>query len=318
VDYHAPQNVAVDTYLHPWSVFSAELRQMWRLFGETSAPLAVAYSVGTAGIGTRQGEQGIRAYLADVDKLCERVTYDRRGKVHFSILADHGQSLQPCQRVSFRKVLTEAGFRVTKSLEKPNDVVVVSYGLITCALFHTDQPRAVASTLVEHPAVDLVMFRDGDGVAVQKRGPTAGTASTAIIQQQPGGFVYDTADGDPLGLGTIIDRLRAAGHVASDGTIADGPLLRATAGHEYPDPLHRVWSCFNGLVVKPADVIASLKPDACHGSKFFHFFVAPVASTHGSLRRRGSVTFLLTNALPIPLPDVLRVEDVLSRLGIAD
>ncbi|MBN2560831.1 MAG: hypothetical protein JXQ75_07870 [Phycisphaerae bacterium] len=320
VDYHAPQSVAVNTYLNPWSVFSAELREMHRLFSRstgltragsvTEAPLAVAYSVGAAGIGTRQGEKGIRAYLTEVEKLCERVTYDRRGKVRFSILADHGQSLRQCQRVSFEETLTNAGFRIGKSIKDPNDVVIISYGLVTCAQFHTDRPRAVAAALVRHPGVDLAMFREGNHVVVQN------AAAIATIRKRPGGFVYDTSDGDPLALAPILERLRAEGHITEDGAIADRPLLMATADHTYPDPLHRIWTCFDDLVEKPADLIVSLKPDACYGSKFFHFFVAPVASTHGGLDYLSSVTFLLTNATPGPPPSVLRSEDVLEALQV--
>jgi len=310
VDYHAPQNVAVNTYLSPWSVFSTELREMHRLFQETDAAVAVAYSVGTAGIGTREGEKGLRACLREIDKLCERITYDRRGKVRFSILADHGHTLEPCRRVSFRKMLAAAGFRVTKSLTAANDVVVVSFGIVTYAQLYTDRPRSVAAALVHHPAVDLALYREDDRVIAQN------ADGLATIQERPTGFVYDASNGDPLALAPIIDRLRAEGHVADDGTIADRPLLAATADHKYPDPLHRIWSSFNGLVVKPADVIVSLKPDACHGSKFFHFFVAPVASTHGSLDDLSSVTFLLTNARADVLPDILRVEDVLKALDV--
>ncbi len=310
VAYHAPQSVAVDTYLNPWAVFSTELGQMHRLFHKSEGPVAVAYSVGTAGIGTKEGEKGIRAYLKEVDKLCERVTYDRRGQVRFSILADHGQGLQHCRRVSFSKHLAEAGFRVSKSLREPNDIVIISYGLTTCAQFHTDRPRAAAEALIGHPDVDLALFREGEQVVVQS------ARGLATVSKRGKGYVYDLTGGDPLGLASIIEELRSTGQVAGDGTIVDRGLLWATADHQYPDPLHRIWTSFDGLVEKPADVIVSLVPDACHGSKFYHFFVAPVASTHGSLDRMSSLTFLLSNATPHPLPGVLRVDDVLEALQV--
>jgi hypothetical protein len=310
VDYLAPQSVAVGTYLNPWSVFSQELRGMHRLFQRSGGPAAVAYSVGTAGIGTREGEKGIQTYLREVDKLCERITYDRRGRVRFSILADHGQGLQRCRRVSFRKTLTEAGFQVTKALRGPKDIVIISYGLVTYAQFHTDRPRAAAEALVDHPAVDLALFREDQQVIVRS------ARASAVIRQCPDGYAYDMTGGDPLGLASIIEELRSTGQVAGDGTIADRGMLWASADHDYPDPLHRIWTSFDGLVEKPADLIVSLEPDACHGSKFYHFFVAPVASTHGALDRLSSVTFVLTNATSHPLPGVLRVEDVLEALQV--
>lgn len=309
VDYSAPQRVAVGTYLNPPSVFSQELRAMVRLFGATKADTAAAYSVGTAGLGTRGGEPAIRRYLLDIERLCERITYDRRGRVRFTITADHGQTLQRCQLANFEKSLRGAGFRCTKSLRGPNDVVIVAYGLITCAAFHTDRPEAVADVLVDHAAVDFVTYRQADSVVVRKRG------QQAMIQRGSGGYRYQTIEGDPLELSPIVAGLRAAGFLNDQDEIAARPLLEATATHRYPDALHRLWTCFDGLVRKQADVIASLKPEACHGSKFFHAFVGPVASTHGGLDYMGSVTFLLSNASPLAAPPVLRSEDVLEAIG---
>jgi hypothetical protein len=350
VDYSAPQDIAVRAYLDPWAAFSAELRAMDRLFRTTRQARAVAYSVGTAGIGTREGEAGIRRHLAEVEKLCERITYERRGRVRFSIMADHGHGLRACRRITLdsaledtsrdRKGAEDAAFRVAKSIHQPNDVVIVSYGLVTCAELYTDRPREVAAALVRHPDVDLAAFREGDRVVVQN------ATARAAIRRGPGGYVYERLNtgqplphgrgsesgrplphpdvhrdgsdqsGDPLELGPIIERLRAEGQVGEDGLIADRPLLEATATHKYPDALQRLWSCFDGEVRKPADVIVSLKPDACHGSAFFHFFVAPVASTHGSLEYLSSTTFLLTNATTEPLPAVLRPEDVMGVLHV--
>lgn len=303
MQYCAPQRMVVTAYLNPPAAFSTELRGMHRVFDETKTGRAMAYSVGTAGLGTRGGEQAIRDYLVEIDKLCERVTYDRRGKVRFTLLADHGHTLRACERVSFRKPLTEAGFRVGKSLERPNDVVPISYGLVNYAQFHTDRPGAVAAALLGHPAVDLAVFPAGDAIVVRK------VDQAALVRKAGDGFVYECEAGDPLELLPIIDGLRSAGHVGPDGEIADRPLLAATARHRYPDPLHRLWSCFHDLVDKPADVIVSLEPEYCHGSKMLHFFAAPVASTHGGLDYGSSVTFLMTNATNGPLPPVIRVDD---------
>ncbi|MFH1418802.1 MAG: hypothetical protein ABII12_11030 [Planctomycetota bacterium] len=309
VTYSAPQNVAVGTYLNPRSVFSRELRDMHRLFRETTELQASAYSVGSAGLGTRGGEAAIRAYLCEIEKLCERVTYDRAGRVRFTITADHGHGLQRCERVCFQSYLAEEGFRPRKSLSAPNDVVEISYGLVTYAQFHTNQPEKLANALARHEAVELAMFREGAAVMV------LGGEQRAAIRRGDAGYSYEMLQGDPLGLAEIVASLKAAGHVDAAGNIADRALFEATSTHKYPDPLHRIWCSFDDLVEKPADVIVSLKPGKCHGSKFFHFFVAPVASTHGSLDYLSSVTFLLTNATPSVLPDIMRSGDVLNALG---
>lgn len=309
VTWVAPQNIAIRTYLQPWTAFRYELREMDRLFSATTLPFASAYSVGSAGIGTREGEAGIRAYLAQVDRLCERVTFDRRGRVRFSITADHGHTLQPCRRITFKQVLEDAGFRIRKSIADPRDVVVVSYGLATSAQLYTDRTAEVAAAVLKHPDVDLVMYRSGDRVLI------CSSSGTAYVSRLGDGYDYEAADGDPLELLPLIRTLRQSGQVAANGKIDDRALLEATITHTYPDPLHRVWGYFEGTVQNPAEVVVSLKPHACHGSAFFYFFVQAVASTHGGLDREGSVTFLLSNAVAGSLPPVLRIEDVLSAIG---
>jgi len=309
IDYHAPQDVAVGVYLNPPSVFSRELRDIERLFATSRAAQASAYSVGTAGLGTRGSEPAIRAYLAQIDQVCEKLTYERRGKVRFTITADHGQTLQRCERVSFREALTQAGFSVVKRLRRPQDVVIVEYGLITCALLHTDRPEQVATVLAKHPAVDLAAYHEADAVVVC-RGD-----ETARVRKVGDGYLYTMQSGDPLELAGVVEDLRKTGRVSEVGVIDDAAFLAATATHRYPAALHRLWTCFNGLVQQQADVIVSLKPTACHGSKFFHFFVAPVASTHGGLDNRGSVAPLLTNAVSGELPSIVRCEDILGAVG---
>jgi hypothetical protein len=308
VDYHAPQNVAVATYLSPASVFSRELRDMHRLFATTDAQWAAGYSVGAAGIGTRGGEPAIRSFLAEIDRLCERITYNRRGRVRFTITADHGHGLKPCERVSFREALIDAGFHPKKTITGPDDVVIVSYGLVTYAQFFTDRPADVAETLRGHAAVDLAMYPTDEAVVVLN------ADGEATVRQEGNTFLYQPIEGDPLRLTGLLPPLPVDGSEQADAPLSERAVLEATAQREYPDPLRRIWLAFHGLVAKPADVIVSLKPGACHGSKFFHFFIAPVESTHGSLGRLSSATFLLTNAVEEPLPEVIRIEDVLDTV----
>lgn len=307
--YCAPQNIGINAYLNPPFVFSTELRGMYEASKTAGLGVAFEYSVGSAGLGTCGGEEAMRSYMLEIEKLCERITYERRGRVKLSVLADHGHTLRQARRVTFTEPLKAAGFRIANSIQGPNDVVPVHYGIVTYAQFHTDRAGAVADVLVKQPSVDLVTFREADHVVVLK--PNA----VATIRKRDGGFQYDMSRGDPLKLSEIMDALRAAGHVSADGTIADRPLFSATVTHRYPDPLHRLWSCFDDLVDKPADVIASLKPEYCHGSKFFHFFVDPIASTHGGFEYESSVTFMLTNANCEPLPAACRVDDVLDLIS---
>lgn len=293
-------------YLDPQAVFDHEVNRIVRTLRAIDAGEACAYSVGTAGLGTRGGREGIREYLRTVDRLCEQIIYERRGRVMLTLTADHGHNLVPNRRISFRKLLEAGGYQQAKSLGGPRDVAVVSYGLVTYAAFFTRDPAGVADRLLEHEDVEFACYPAGDGVVVCDR------TGRARITKRAAGFVYDSRQADPLKLAAIVERLRRDGKVSPDGEIDEESLFDATLDHDYPDPLARIWAAFHELVENPPDVIVNLRDGACYGSRFFHAMIGKVSSTHGSLNHMSSTTFVLTTLGE--LPTALRSRDVLPAL----
>jgi len=299
-----------NAYLTPTAVFDHEMRGIYRAFGKIRHGTAAGYAVGTAGLGTRGGRDAIIEYLRRVDRLCQQIVYERRGRVTISVLADHGQGLKRCKRVSFKDYLKDHGLVLGKRLKGPDDVVTVEYGLVTYAAFFTANRDKLAEALRRHEAVELVFCKNGSNVTVLDR------TGRAVITRIEQGYRYERIDGDPLKIGPIIERLRQQGKVTDDGVIDDRALLDATATHDYPDPLHRAWWAFNGATEVYADVIASLHNGYSHGGAFFDFMIGGAASTHGSIDRLSSTSFVLT--MRRPMPAVLRVEDVLGLLEDVD
>ena len=293
-------------YLDPQSVFDHELAGMSEVFRRTAAGQAFAYSVGTAGLGTRGGREAIRRYLLTIDRMCEQIVHERRGRVKLTLTADHGHNLTPCRLISIEDLLTRGGYRVGKSLRGDRDVVVVAYGLITVASLYTRDPDGVSTCLLASDDVDLAFYPAGEGIVVRSRG------GRALVRKDHDGWIYQASRGDPLQLTDVIDRLRAAGKVSPAGRIDDAALFCATVDHVYPDPLARVWEAFHGIVQQPPDLIISLRDGACHGSRFFHAMIGQVASTHGSLNRANSTTFLLTMLGEVP--PAARTRDVMAIL----
>ncbi|MFH0983396.1 MAG: hypothetical protein V2A79_17905 [Planctomycetota bacterium] len=301
--YHAPQSIGARAYLDPQGVFELELREMRAAFDRVGTGTASAYTVGTAGLGTRGGEHAIREYLKTIDRFCERLVYDRRGRVRITVTADHGHNLTRCERIGFTEHLARHGFRLTDALRGPQDVVTVRYGLVTFAQFFTSQPAAVAEALLIHPAVEVAVYPEGDRVMVLS------VDGRARIGRGEGGYTYVAERGDPLQIMPIIEALQEGGKVSADGVIDDAAFFAATLDHVYPDALQRVWSCFHGLMQKPPDVIVSLRDGYCHGLWMFEVCIGHVASTHGSLNAINSTTFVLSSAGP--LPEALRIDEVL-------
>ncbi|MDD4889784.1 MAG: hypothetical protein PHU85_07610 [Phycisphaerae bacterium] len=319
-----------DAYLHPTELFHDELAGMNRVFAKATGPgTVIAYTVGTAGMGTKFGEKGMRQYLAEIDRFCEQIVWQRRGRVSLTITADHGQNLLPGKRVTFVKFLEGKGWRVGKTLANDRDVIEPEYGLVTYAAFNTKSPARLAADLVQHPATDLVMYPDGGGIAVLKRRESDRNGKTAAIERAtirrvgsgPLGsagdrYIYERPkDGDPLDLHAIIEKMYQSRDRADD-SLPEPALFAATVNHTYPDPLRRIWFAFNGVVKNPADVLVSLKEEYHHSSSFFEFFIDR-ASTHGSLGRASSQTFVLTTRCPLPptapqdqLADLLGLDGV--------
>ncbi|MEW6198432.1 MAG: hypothetical protein AB1601_07195 [Planctomycetota bacterium] len=310
MDYRCSLWWDVKVYLDPQAVFDHELRGIADTLSGVESGRACAYSVGTAGLGTRGGRPAIEKYLEAIDRLCEQIVYERRGQVKITLTADHGHNLVPCRRVSFDDTLKAAGYRPASSLRDPQDVVTISYGLVTYAGLHTRDPAGVAACLVKHPDVEFVCHPADDTIIVMDQ------VGRARVRRTATGFAYDVQTGDPLKLAAIIAELHGAGKVAEDGSIDDAALFVATVEHEYPDPLRRLWEAFHRQALNPPDVIANLRDGACHGSRFFYAMVGTVASTHGSLNRMNSTAFALT--MLGELPPALRTKDLLPALEAAE
>jgi hypothetical protein len=307
LDYSCSLWLDAKSYLDPESLWRDELAGIHRTLRGRQRGLVRVYSVATAGLATRRGRDAIVDCLRTVDRLCERLTWERQGRVRFTIFADHGHDLIPAQELDLRPHLESGGYRASQRLENQRSVYIARFGLVSCAVLNAPDPQGVADALVTHPAVDLVIYPQpsarGERVIVVRRGQ-----ETAEIRRGVrGGYVYRSGQGDPLELDAIRIGLSEAGKVAADGTVSDRDWFEATAAHKYPDPLHRIWLAFHGLVQNPADVIVSLKEGYFTGSGFFSAMVT-VASTHGGLTRRGSTTFALSNH--VELPPTLRLEEL--------
>jgi len=306
LDYRCSFKWDAVAYLNPEMVFDHELRGMMKVFRQAKTGTRIAYSVGSAGLGTRGGREAILGYLRTIDQLCEQIVYERRGMVRITLLADHGHSMSGRGRITFEKILAEGGYRLTDKLAKPGDVASVEFGLVTYAAFFTDDPAGVAKVLLHDPATTVASYRQGDKVIVET------LEGKAAIRKSNSGYSYTIEYGDPLELADIIKQLAKNGKVDDDGFIEDRVMFAASINHKYPDPLYRVWDAFDTLVQTPADLIVCLKDGWVHGSGFFHVMIGGASSTHGSLNQLNSMTFAMT--MLGELPPALRLEDLMPEV----
>jgi len=310
LDYRCPFMLDAMAYLLPDKVFETELRELMEVLRKSQSGTKIVYSVGAAGLGTKGGRKAILKYLMQVDRLCEQIVYERQGRVKITLLADHGHNMVGRGQVKFDQRLKEGGYLVRDRLEGPRDVVVVKYGLVTYTALYTERPWEMAGVLLADSAVEeLVCYRWHDAVVIQT------SEGKAQIRHQHGRYNYQMDYGDPLGLAKVMKQLRQQGQVDQQGYVDDRAFFAATVEHEYPDALRRLWLAFDGLVEQPADLIVCLKDGWYHGSDFFSDLselAGGVKSTHGSLNRVNSTTFVLT--MLGQLPEAMRLEDVMPQL----
>ena len=305
LDYRCSTVLDAVSYVIPNFVFNRELSAMLNLFRRPGADTRIAYTVATAGLATQKGRSGILEFLRTIDRFCQQLVFEHKGRVKITLLADHGHNLLGCRRIRFDRLLQENNFHLTDCLQDPRDVVMVDYGLVTYAAVFTGQPAQLAPILLQHPAVDLICYPKKQTIIVQN------ITGKAVIRHRDQRFSYTVETGDPLQLVPIIEQLRQTNKIDQDGFIDDRALFCATYDHTCPDPLRRIYQAFCGLVQKPADLIVCLKDGFCHGSDAFDAFIES-ASTHGSLNQSNSATFLMTMLGPTPQP--LRLQDIMPAL----
>jgi predicted small lipoprotein YifL len=310
VDYRLAPIAHGSAYLSPDAWNEHELGRIQRRFEQSTARRYAGYCVSTSALGMQRGDDGHRAGLVRLDRLCQLLMYRGRGQLEITLLSDHGHNNIRSRRVVLRDRLAGLGYHVGRTIGSPRDVVVPEFGAVSCVAIHTHSPAAVAADVSAFEGVELCAFRDGDAVVVLSN------AGAARIVRRGSRYAYIVERGDPLQLAGVLAELDARGAVDADGFIDDRALYEATREHSYPDPAYRLWRAFHGLLAHTPDVLVSLQEGYYAGSPGFTAWI-DVGSVHGNLRSPSSCGFAMTTAGP--LPDVLRMEDLaeaLERFGV--
>jgi len=293
-DYRASALMDPLSYLFPQHYFKEEMKALVDLLARRDRPVVVAYLVSTAGLGTKHLRQGQREILRALDRLAHQLVWQSRGLVKVTVFSDHGHQLVPAEWIDFRTFLRQRGWRVTERLERPKDVVVIDYGLVTYASFATRDRAGLAEALLEREGVDLVAYPAHEAVAVRS------DEGMARIERRGGRYRYVPETGDPLRLADVVEQARDDGLAEADGFLDGRAWLRLTYRHTYPDAVVRLWRAFHGLSEHVPDVIASLSDGYSAGLPSRAARFPEGASTHGDLGRKSSTAFVMSTAGPIP------------------
>jgi len=302
LNYRADTIMDALCYIYPSSVFHKELNDAKRLVEKNLTREVLVYFVSSAGLGTKNAAEGHREALVGVERLVNQILRETRGRCKFTLLSDHGHTYTPGKRIDMEGHLKARGWNVSDRIKSDRDVAYVRFGLVTYLSLSGRRPAEIAADAVTCKGAELASYAEADHVVVLDS-----TGGRAVISRKTNRYSYQPGPGDPLELKDILPKLRAD----ADGYYDADDMLAATATHLYPAPLERLWRAHFALVENPPDVIVSLADNYYSGSRCLGRFTK-VASTHGGLNYRNSMTFIMTTTGK--LPPVMRSRDIPANM----
>ncbi len=314
---HRSLTSELSNYVSPGWAARRELDEIERELFASEGDVIVSYVGGTDGIMHLFGEEAGVEFLMELnDRLATTIRRHLRVRgrpLRIALFSDHGcGSCKVRHATGFDDLLRDEGLRVVDRLERRDDVVVPTYGMVNFgALFLRDAERAGAAALAvaRHDAVELAAYSPEPGVV----DVTSAAGQARIAWRGPPDaerYAYEDRGGDVLRLAEAYHRMVADGLVDNDGYAAGPDWLRESAFEYFPDPLRRlVAALVGGRVRSRADVLFSLGPSwarglrsAVAGSWVRH---GSLKGTHGGLDRDSTLAFYAVSDPAFSLPPVV-------------
>lgn len=298
-----------ESYSDPLPWYGRELRRIQEEVNKRSdQPRTRAYVVGTSAIGASLGEDGHRQALDRLDRYCQQLIADSDGRTRITLMSDHGHAFVPSQRIPLDDILREQGYRVGKTLEKPQDVVIPQFGIVTYAAIHTTEPAQVAKIVLGVEGVELAIYPSPDRSTIYVLNKDGRSTIEANHESDAIRYKYSVVEADPLNL----QRAWASLRTDEQGYVSDHELFEATKSHEMPDAVARIWRAFHGLVENVPQLIVTTR-DGYHCGSAYMSRRIDLIGAHGNLRTMSSTGFLMTMAGE--LPEVMRMSDACETLA---
>ncbi len=259
-------------------------------FEKSKAPVFVGYIGETDSLAHLGGEGALKSFLRTVDRTIEELIEESNGTLEVEMFSDHGNHYTSYRPVKLNSAIDGAGFTTEKSLKTSRSVVLPKYGLVGSAVLFTAPENSARLTEVcaSVEGVDFAVYQSSENTIelISGRG-------RARVSRNGDKYRYETLSGDPLNLCDITSSMKESRLMDEDGFASRDDWWNATHGHNYVDPLRRLFDGFNKHVKNRADVIVSFKDGYKLGSPFISMF-AQLHATHGNLLRGESEGFAIS------------------------
>jgi len=236
------------------------------------------------------------------------------------IISDHGNVVGKVKsQGGIKSLLREAGLHPTKHLNQPNDVVPVSYGVVSYGALYLDPALAevAARAALKHPAVNLAAWLAGER-ELQVRDKHGDALIRWRDEAEGRHFSYEPGTGDPLVLSAAQAGLSASGLLDSNGFAFEEDWFDTTALLEFPDAPRRLVDALTGTYVDtPATVMLSFEKGTAWGFKPARvgawMLGGQLESTHGGLDRESTWGVFLRSDPPPRERVAIRADQALAE-----
>jgi hypothetical protein len=294
-------------YVYPSHMYQYEVHELVRNFLNTKSGDDNYYAYIRTPDDAQHLSRDIFAMLCALDeKLQElRALYKaREGRdLEILILSDHGNNHAGVgQRIEIQTFLNKAGYRITKSIQNPKDVVLPLAGIESWVEIHNSpaETETLMQLLTHLKGVDVLTAQfPGQAnrfIVMNSKG------ERAIIGWNPAknSFRYSTERGDPINYLPVVEALSKKNRLDADGFATADAWMAETLTNRYPLALERIVRGHTCVTLNPATILISLDNHYVHsgwlvkiGSEMVTF-----GGTHGALDDLNSDGILLSSFAP--------------------
>ena len=291
-------------YVHPFPALRYEVSELVEDFLNSPSGDDNYYAMIRSTDNGQHMARDIFAMLCLLDeKLQElRVRYQalEGRELEILMLSDHGNNHAGAGwRVEIRDFLKKAGYRITRSIQDPKDVVLPTVGMESWVELHNSPGET--ERLVEL----LAHLKGMDALTAQVPGRANrfivlnSKSERAAIEwnSAENSFRYSTESGDPINYQPVVEALGQKHLLDSDGFASADAWMAETLAHRYPLALERIVRAHTRITLNPASILISLSNDHVHVGWLVKKASGLMASggTHGALDDLNSNGILLSN-----------------------
>jgi hypothetical protein len=295
------------SYASPLHIFKYEMRELGNNFLQSTNATGTYYAYLRSTDDAQHLSKDIFAVLCTLDEglneLRRRYRACEGRELEVLILSDHGNNHASAgHRVEVSAFLKKAGYRISRSITSPKDVVLPTAGIESWVEIHNAPAgtESLVQLLWHLRGVDVVTARlPGETnrfVVVNSKGERA----TIDWNVEKNSFRYSPETGDPINYLPVVETLSRKNLLEADGFASANAWMTETLTHRYPLALERIARGHTQTTLNPATILISLDNDFVHaswllkkGSELVKF-----GGTHGGLDDLNSNGILLSSFVP--------------------